>query len=181
MTSPLQVHRVLYAALVASTVLLALVGVLLPVPPGVIAEPLLPPILGAAALFVAVTSFVLPARLLAGAVAASPPEVSVELDAGEAAGFRAPAPGRRLVRVGDDVLRRYAPALQTYTILGLALSEAISMLGLALTRIGADLRLAAPFFAAGTLLALVRLPSKAPLLGALARVTGAEVVDETTA
>jgi hypothetical protein len=180
MASPFQVQRVFYAALVASTVILAALGVLLPAPPGMTPPPVLPVAFGVLALFVAGMSFVLPSRMLDLAVGARPPEVSVELDAAEAAGFRAPAPGRRVVRVTDAVVRSYLPALQTRLVLGLALSESISLFGFVLVRLGADLRLAAPFFALGTLLALVRAPSKAPLLSAIARVSGAEVVDETT-
>jgi hypothetical protein len=180
MPNPLFVPRVLWAALLASTVIIAALGVLLPVPSGVDALPFLPAVLGVVALVDAVVSFVLPARLLDQAIRANPPASGVEASAAEPAGFREPVPERRVVHMTDAALRALLPGFQTYVILGLALSESISLFGLVLTRVGADLRLALPFFGAGTILALVRVPSKATLFGAVERVTGATVVDETT-
>lgn len=180
MASPLPILRLLYASLVASTVIVAGVAVLVPAPRHVASPPAVTAALGVLALFVAGMSFVMPSRLLDQSLATSPPEVSVELDAAEAAGFRAPAPGRRVVRVTDAVVRAYGRALQTHLIVGLALSESVSLFGFVVSRLGAGLHEAAPFFVVGTLLAIARAPSKAPLLSAIARVTGAEVVDETT-
>jgi hypothetical protein len=180
MASPLRTLRILYAAIVSSTVVVALLGFLLP-PTGLTPPPLVAPLLGVVAVVDAVLSFVMPSFLLGKAVLASPPEVEVELDAAEAAGFRAASPARRVVRMTDEVVRRYAQPLQSSTIVGLALSEAISLFGLVLSRLGADWRACAPFFAAGTCLALLRVPSIAPLASALARATGAELVDATTA
>lgn len=60
-----------------------------------------------------------------------------------------------------DQLRNLLPAAQISLIVGMALCEAISLLGFILGFLGAPPLHVAPFFAAGLLLALIRFPSEA--------------------
>lgn len=61
----------------------------------------------------------------------------------------------------EEQLFRLLPSAQTSLILGMALCESISILGLVLGFLGAPPLHFAPFFAAGLLLALPRFPSEA--------------------
>jgi hypothetical protein len=70
----------------------------------------------------------------------------------------------------EEQLRRLLPAAQTTLILGMALCESISILGLVLGFLGAPPLHFAPFFAAGLLLALPRFPSEAWLRAQLSDV-----------
>jgi hypothetical protein len=56
----------------------------------------------------------------------------------------------------------------------MALSEAVSMLGLALHMLGGPLAVSAPFFAAGTLLAAIRFPTLPRLVAPYERACGAK-------
>jgi hypothetical protein len=67
----------------------------------------------------------------------------------------------------DEQLRALLPAFQTAFILGMALSESVTLFGYVLGNLGFAPSTCAPFFAAGTLFCLVRYPSDQAILAGL--------------
>lgn len=150
---PLRTMRVLWGAIFASSVGFAGVVAFLraqpPRGPAPVMPPVMPVALGAVALAVAVMSFVLPARFYATAVrnlASQPPDGEF---GGEFGGGDVP----------PTVLRRLTGVFQTTFVLSVALSEAVSLFGVVLGILGAPWPIVAPFFAAGSLLILIRFPT----------------------
>lgn len=138
--------RVLWSAMTMSTVLLA--GIELHLRRTL---PLAPPppqatvfALSGAAAVVAVVSLVLPKRLYAQAVAAR----------------GKPIEGA----VTDAQLVPRVPLFMTPFILSLALSEAVSLFGFVVGRVGGELPHALALLGAGTLLVLVRFPTRGALV-----------------
>jgi hypothetical protein len=166
--------RILWFALTVSTVLLAVVAFV--VHPQVRHAPdtTMVVFFGVLAGVLAVTSFVLPATAYASNAKRNPPEVYRPEPT--AAAFQ-PAPPR-FANPRKAAGQALAIA-QTSFILSMALSEAVSLLGLALHMQGAPLEQCAPFLAAGTLLASLRFPTPARLLAPYERLHGATFAAST--
>ncbi len=149
----LRVTRVIHAALVMTTVMLAVVSFVVqpdvpqPAPANMEAS------LAAVAVVVAVLSFVLPAKTTATAAAA----IRVEILPPGVGSDGMPLPPR--FADPATAARRAMAAAQTGLILSLALSEAVSLFGLVLHMLGAPHPISLPFFVAGTILAALRFPT----------------------
>jgi hypothetical protein len=160
----IRVVRVLWACLVVSTLLVALVAFL--VPPGTGGAPNTSNevVLGIVALAVAVASFVLPERVALGNVRRLDVAIQPANQAtGEPARFADPTrAARRAMGIG-----------QTIFILGMALSEVPSLCGLCMHMLGAPMAHALPLMALGTLLAASRFPTVARLVEPFERKAGA--------
>jgi hypothetical protein len=159
--------RILYGALVFSTLLLALaafmVKVDVPQPPA----PALEGVLGMVAFTLTVASFVVPRLVGANAAKAARVEILPAepgyAGAGTPARFADPAgAARRAMALG-----------QTTFILKMALSEAVSCIGLMMHMLGAPNMLAIPFFVLGTTLAAIRFPTAGSLVSDFERAQGA--------
>ncbi len=159
----LNTARILWGALTASTLLLAFVAVRAR-PPRLshTMDSTVAYTLAGAGVLVAITSFVLPARGYAAGVRGRRPEI-LEPGADGRARFANP-----------EMAMTLATALYfTPFILSMALSEAVTLLGFVVYfQAGPDV-VAWPLFAAGTLLAAVRFPTRARVLGAFERAHGA--------
>jgi F0F1-type ATP synthase membrane subunit c/vacuolar-type H+-ATPase subunit K len=151
MSDPLLVRRILWAALLVSQGIyvwvLAFSGAV--PPPMEPPDPMLPMVLGAVALSVAVASFVVPMLLLRSASGASQ---------------HAPS-GRQQAHA-----RTFTPF-----IVSLAMSEAVSIFGLVAGYLGHPALVWAPFFAAGFVLTAWRFPTEGRMMGPLARGNGVTV------
>jgi hypothetical protein len=161
----LPVVRILYGALVFSTVLLAFVA--FQVPGATVRPPQATElVLVVAAVVVAVASFVVPrvvgmnnARL--ARIEVSPPQPRP--DGTSVSAFANP-----------ELAARRAMALgQTTFILKMALSEAVSLFGLCLHMLGAPASHFVPLLAAGTVLSAIRFPTARSLVADLERAKGA--------
>jgi hypothetical protein len=154
--------RILWGALLFSNVLLGVVTVLAPSqarhPPELTSVEML----AAAALAVAVASFVVPARMRATYLAASRAETTPAEPTPTGAG-----PAR--FAHPDQAARRAMGGALTPFILSMALSEAVSIVGLQLHMLGAAMTVSTPFIVAGTVLAAVRFPTLARLVGPFER------------
>jgi hypothetical protein len=138
--------------------------------------PELPYIFGAAALAVAAVSWFLPAHLLDLKIRATTLERRTEVAQGETM-FRHAAPTHEVFTVPfETAFTRVLPGYQTAHILALALSEAILIFGLVIGFLGFELVIAAPFFALGWLLILVRFPRDAPVRKRIEAFHGARFV-----
>jgi hypothetical protein len=164
----LRVARVLWGSLTASTVIFA--GLALGVPHNV-PRPMELQVQWALvflALVVAIVSFVLPARTYSNALQSRKAEVAQpEPMAGFVAGQ-----GARFVHPGKAAGQAVV-LWQTPFILSMALSEAVTLLGFIIAWSGGALAVAGPLMAAGTLLAAVRFPTLARMLGPYERAHGA--------
>jgi hypothetical protein len=156
--------RILYFALVASTLMLAAMSFMV-TPQGV--EPLSLPvegILGVSALGAALFSFVLPSIVTRQPVKGEQPPPDIGPD------------GQPLPRPFVDPVAAARQAMvvgQTMLILQLALSEAVSCIGLVAHMLGAPRTVSLPLFAAGTLLSAIRFPTIASLVAPFERRHGA--------
>ncbi len=162
----LGVARVLWAALLTSVVLFAAVAVMVKVEPRVLAPTILG-FLGIAAFGAAVASFLVPARISAGAYARRRPEIA---EPEGYASFGSASP--RFAHPAKAMGQALAIAHQAF-ILRVALSEAVALIGLQAHMLGGTLTLAAPFFAAGFALVAIRFPTRASLVGPYERAHGA--------
>ncbi len=157
----LQSLRIVWFAILLSTIGFAAVAVVLPSPhlrraPAA----MLPFAFGVVALGVAVMSFVLPATVLRQNLQRQPPPV-----VGDA------------IRMDDQLFASLFPQLQTRVILAVAMSQSVSLFGLMLNRVGFDLSRSAPFFVVGTLLIAARFPTRQAFCAAVERALGVRVVD----
>ncbi|HEY8091319.1 MAG TPA: hypothetical protein VIF09_25825 [Polyangiaceae bacterium] len=162
-----QTMRVLWAALTASTVLIAALTffVVAPGPAGPVNDTNRF-VIGLAALGGAIASFVVPMRIYRTAVARRRHEIA-EGEPGP--GGRAPA---RFVDP-DAAVRHATASWMSPFIIGMALSESVSLDGLVEHVFRAPTGVTAVFFVAGTALALVRFPRPAQILGTYERAQGA--------
>ena len=158
--------RIMWGALTFSCVLLGLVTVMVPSPVTHAPAGSFVAIFAGLAVALAIVSFVLPARILATNLA----QVRVETMPGEP-GPTGPAPAR--FTQPEVAARRALGIANTAFILSMALSEAVALLGLVLHMQGVPMSISSAFIAAGTLLAAVRFPSVARLVGPFERATGA--------
>jgi hypothetical protein len=173
--SALQTMRILWVGLTASTVLLVVVAfkvqheVQEPLPP------LVQAVLVGAAVVVAVTSFVLPARFYGNLPSHVRSEVA---ETGRMGGFV--SQGARFADP-DRAAGKAIAVAQTPFILSMALSEAVSLLGFVVAFHGGPITVAGPLFAAGTLLAAIRFPTLARIVGPYERAHGATFPASTPA
>jgi hypothetical protein len=141
-------------------------------------EPMLALAFGVAALAVVVVSFVLPRRMLTMGLRQLELEVteSVAEQPDRFGGFyRNAAAKQRLFANPKQALARAFLAFQTPFILGLALSEAVTLFGLTLAVLGFAPPLCVPFFVVGALLVAIRFPTLAALQRAVEQAYGASL------
>jgi hypothetical protein len=156
--------RILWGALVVSTLLIAFMAFRLPQDPHLHLDPNVELILGVVAVGIAIASFVVP-PLVATSNAR-------RLDVGIFPANQLTGATARFL----DPQRAARQALgigQTTLILSMALSEVPSLLGLVLHMQGAPTPHVVPLFAAGTLLSLVRFPTVARMKSPFERAVGA--------
>lgn len=132
---------------------------------------------GVMSLSVAVVSFVLPAKTFRSSAQRLARSLKVTdtvnvVMPGDERGFRTAPPSSKVYENGSAALASAFAAFQTPFILGLALSESIVINGFLLGFLGYGLRLAAPFFALGLALMLVRFPTKDRVAGMFEEATG---------
>lgn len=179
---PLQVPRILWAALIASTVVfLVVLLVLRPAPP----EP--PPLMmfpgfAVTAVLLLVASVFVPRMTIRNAVLQSKPEVTEETieDPARAASdvlpYRDTATLTRKVAKNPKKARRKALVIyQTSFILGMALSEAVALFGFVLHFLGFPLSWALPFFGACWISMALRFPTVERVLGPYERAAGLHI------
>jgi hypothetical protein len=159
----LRVIRILWGALTLSTVLLVVVSVIVQQDPRAALQPGQLPMLAVVALGAAVASFVLPARMARQAPLKR-----------AAIGEVQPGQFAHAESAARDALLRG----QTGFILSMALSEVVSMVGLVLHMLGAPLAISSPFFAAGTLLAVLHFPRLPRLVAPYERACGAKFTEQ---
>ena len=171
----LRAARLLWAAILSSNLfVLAVIALgaraLHPDP----AVRLYPPIFGALAAAIAVVAVALPARGFAVALRAM--KVRVEEDAGEGlGGFRQAALVRRRVADPEQTLVDALTRFQTALVLGMALAEAISLLGFVLAFFGLPVAQWVGFFVVGGGLMLSKFPRVATVVRGIERATGASL------
>ena len=158
--------RILWAALTFSNVLMGLVTFLVPSQARNPPDGTTQAILGATAVGAAIASFVLPMRMYAtnagrARVEITPPELTPG------------GPGAARFANPLEAARRAMGLALTPFIVSMALSEVSSIIGLQLHMLGAPMTISTAFVAAGTLLAAIRLPSVARLVGPFERIHGA--------
>lgn len=136
---------------------------------------LYPPIFGALAAGIALLAVALPARAFAGSLRAM--KVRVEEDAGEAlGGFRQAALVRRRIADPDQTLLDALMRFQSAFLVGMALSEGVSLFGLVLAFVGLPAADWAGFFVVGVGLMLSKFPRLATVVRALERTSGASLM-----
>lgn len=155
----IQTLRVLWAALMGSVGLIAVVTVILPPSP---AEPQSVHLIvfAAASLGIAVASFVLPRQIHRNGARGAQAEIVEIPDPDAPSGFG----NAKRVRTFKDARRARSLAMmsyQQYTILGCALSESVGLFGFVLDRLGHPQVASAPFLMASLLLMALRFPSEA--------------------
>src|SRR5512141_422715 len=113
MPDPLMVLRILWGALTLSTLLIAGLAVLLPVPGQPSPPQLVPPVLGGVSLTAAVVGFLLPRHTFALAMKRHEPLVTTEPDPDVEVVYRAKAPVTRVLHVDAAAFRSICAAWQT--------------------------------------------------------------------
>lgn len=169
--------RILWGAILGSSVLFALLHAILPPPPASSPPPMMPIVLAAVAVAVTVVSVVLPRQALRTGFAALPPPITEEPDPDAQPDYRAQQPLRKVVRADAAVFRSFMARFQTVLILKISLAESVSLFGLVLERLGFDFRICIPFFVAGSLLIAARFPTKAGVFAAVERAIDVKVID----
>jgi hypothetical protein len=159
----MRVVTIIWAALTFSNVLIGVVIVVNHWPKPQALDTQTQVILYASALGGAVVSFVLPRMLLAKAL----PGVRFEVFPGEPGPTGTPSRGR-FAQPEKAARRAFGIAFQPF-FLSMALSESVSMVGLALRGVGGPPSVALALVAVGTLLAASRFPTAARLLGPFER------------
>src|SRR5687767_5763591 len=150
--------RVLWAALMASVGLFAVVILLLP-PSGATPDPLHLPLFGGVAASIAIASLLVPRQILSAAVKSAALEIEEVADPDAPSGFA----GVKRVAVFKDpaqARRRAFMIYQQYTILGCALSESVALFGVVLSRLGHPPTTGLPFVLFSLLLMALRFPSE---------------------
>jgi hypothetical protein len=169
--NPLTTARILWFALNVSTVLMLVVVLVVRAQGGVPAtpeEPILLPVLGAVSLCLAVVSLVLPGRLRRQALANANLALRQEVDDRESVGaFRQSAPTINVFADPARAKRLAWASYQTAFILGMALCEASSCIGIVIGMLGFPMAQTVPFFALSWLLMLPRFPSEKAAFGML--------------
>jgi hypothetical protein len=130
--------------------------------------------LGAAALLLAVASQVLFRLVLRQGLARETPRIDEVHDQhSPLAQYRGATPTRRVFANRDQAMLIALRALQSATIVGVAVSESVGLLGFVLGLHGFGVLEVAPFFALSMLLMLLLFPSEGRAIAALERQHGA--------
>ena len=169
----MRVVLTLWGALTFSNVLLGVLTVVVPSrmpPPKDLTQVA---ILGALAVGVAIASFVVPARMQLQMARQARAEVAEPEPM--PGGMRGPA---RFAQPEKAARAAMGLALTPF-IMSMALSEAVSLLGLVVHMQGAAMTISTPFIVAGTLLAAIRFPTVARMVGPFERAHGATFAAST--
>jgi NAD-dependent dihydropyrimidine dehydrogenase PreA subunit len=164
---PFLVPRILWGALVASTLIYLVIGTV--AASAVPFVPMLLPVFAVVAVPLALASLLLPARLLRSALRRLELPVEAVLDPTAERSYREAAPSRRRFTDAPSARRRAVPALHTSMVIGLASAEVVSILGLVLRLQGASWPQVAGFFVVCWALMIAHFPSPARLNRALER------------
>lgn len=130
-----------------------------------------------AAIVAAAVSYVLPKRLYKVAADAAEVELTKEADPDGSVIFRESAPMVTVFADPAQARRKAAALFFTPFILGMALSEAVGIMGFLLGFLGAGLADFAPLMVLSAGLMLLRYPSEARVDGAFAEAKGAKFPD----
>ncbi len=157
--------RILWFALFASTLtFLVVMFVATPQrsepPPMTLALPL-----SLVGVMVAATSAVFPAAQYRTMLRSKQFEMSPDMTGDDPGSYRQAAPFRNVFSNPDMVLRGVLPAFQTTTILGMALAEAVALLGFVLGFLGLPKAIAIPFFCVCWVLQLTKFPTLQKIVG----------------
>lgn len=165
----MNVRRILWAALLASTfVYLAVIRIA--AHPAENPPPnLIPIVLAATSIAIVVASYLLPTVVLRRAIQA------LDLPIEEAKMFGDQPAGTRIFRDPAAARTKAQPALQSATILRLALREAIALYGVVLAFMGYDFRVYIGFFVIAWLLMLEAFPREAAEDAAIEAACGAKL------
>ena len=175
---PMNVPRILWAALFASTFMYLYVYYTAAPRDVVPDQPIMPYVLAGVALACAVVSFVLPASFQKQAAARAKLDVKEIPDPNASVMFRDHTP---TIRVFADPAAARKKAMQLYfvpLILALAMTEAIAVFGLVLGFLGWGSSVVLPFFAAAWLLYLPRFPRLRVAVAPLEKAHDARLVDD---
>lgn len=168
--------RILWGALLASSgIYAAILGfkVVTP-PPHVNLPPMFPMVFAAVAVGIVAMSFVLPKTIYKQTAARMTVRIEEEPVPGVfAAGYREAAPERKVFADAEEAWRKAAACYMTPLILGLALSEATSLLGFVLGFLGFPATVWAPFMVVGSALIAIRFPTEARVTEAFEAARGA--------
>nr|MBK7068097.1 hypothetical protein [Deltaproteobacteria bacterium] len=140
-------------------------------------DPMLAPAFAVVALGVSASSLLLPRRLYASFASSAPIEIrdGVKEDPmGALQGFRRPAPSERIFADTDAARRAALLRNMTPFIVGMALAEAVSLLGFVLGFLGAGEATFLPFFAVGVALQATRFPTMVAIERAFEAAHGAK-------
>jgi hypothetical protein len=162
----LMVPRILWGAILCSTFLFFVVQFVVR-QPGPVEAPLVI-VLAGAAVMTALASIVLPSATYAVALRRLKLDSREEDDPSGMPGVTR----RRVAANPDEAMRTAIRIFQTPFILGLALSEAISLFGFVLGFLGAPIDWVLPFFVASWLLIWMRFPTRERIFGPAERATG---------
>jgi hypothetical protein len=167
-------NRILWAAILFSSVLflvvLLLVSLEVPEPP----NPVLLPALAAGAVMLLIMSRIVPGHLQRQAFAREQIKIEQAADPHSAmANYRGAAPTRRVISDREGARLIALRAQQSASIVALALSEAVGLLGFALGMIGFGSWQIAPFFVVSWLAILSLFPTERRAVRALERHAGA--------
>jgi hypothetical protein len=179
---PLQVPRILWAAIFGSTILFLGVLVFLEPAPPEPPQPILFVALSAAALAALIASFVVPPMALRQALARSKLESRRETvvdptpTGSDVLPYREAATITRTVASKPMQARQSAlVAYQTGLIFGLAMSEAVALFGFMLHFLGFPLLWALPFFVVSWISMALRFPTPERVLAPFERATGVHI------
>lgn len=172
----LRIPRILWAALLGSTVLFFGMLFVVPDPNQPPPDPVMLPALAGAAVMSLVMSIVLPMTQLKQAVAKASFDITEEADtsASDVIPFR-DAAKRRVFAKPDAARRVMLMRWQTPFILGMALSESVSLFGFVLGFLGFPIPVVVPFFVVCWISMLARFPTPARVFGPFEAAAGAKL------
>lgn len=178
MQAILRTQRILWAALLVASFIEAGISFYVPVPPGMHPQQVMAIAIAAIAVVVAVVSFVLPATNIRLALRSLDAEVKEEPAPPDEMGYRERAPTVRTIHLTQSSFRALLLRSQVPLILSLALSNAITLFGVVLSRLDHPPATFAPFLVVGSVLMAIRFPSEQRLIRAIERQHQAKVVVE---
>jgi hypothetical protein len=164
----IQVPRILWGALLSATVVFLVIIVFqkqgghVPVTPQ---NAVMLPVFAAVAVIVSTISLLMPRQLHMQALKAAKFEVTSEADPEAVGMFRDAAPGIRVFANPTAVAKRAVVLYHTPLILGLALSEAVSLFGFILGMLGFELLHILPFWLMSWALIAIRFPTEKSVIG----------------
>ncbi len=164
----LKVMRIMWAAMLGTTGAFAFVVFMVRRAGSVPASaeaPVMLPAMAVIAAMLAGTSFVAPARMYRQSLARAKLAVREEADPNAIGMYRETAPKRRVIADRDAALRAAAMGYQTSRIFGLAMAEAVGVLGIVVGMLGFPLYAALAFIGAGAVLVALRFPTERSYLG----------------